>query len=76
MNMIKYFINIISVIKSDKIDDIENESFNDREKRLELFSKFRFIIIIIKILTDIVNFYLVLDIIFSLNISGIIILID
>ena len=74
--MIKYFINIISVIKSDKIDDIENESFNDREKRLELFSKFRFIIIIIKILTDIVNFYLVLDIIFSLNISGIIILID
>ena len=59
--MIKYFINIIYDIKSDKIDGIENDTFNDREKRLELFSKFRFIIIIIKILSDIINFYLVLD---------------
>jgi len=59
--MIKYFINIIYDIKSDKIDSIENDTFNDREKRLELFSKFRFIIIIIKILSDIINFYLVLD---------------
>ena len=74
--MIKYFINIIYDIKSDKIDSIENDTFNDREKRLELFSKFRFIIIIIKILSDIINFYLVLDQIFSLNISGLIILID
>ena len=74
--MIKYFINIIYDIKSDKIDSIENDTFNDREKRLELFSKFRFIIIIIKILTDIINFYLVLDEIISLNISGLIILID
>ena len=74
--MIKYFINIIYDIKSDKIDGIENDTFNDREKRLELFSKFRFIIIIIKILTDIINFYLVLDEIISLNISGLIILID
>lgn len=74
--MIKYFINIIYDIKSDKIDGIENDTFNDREKRLELFSKFRFIIIIIKILSDIINFYLVLDQIFSLNISGLIILID
>ena len=59
--MIKYFINIIYDMKSDKIDSIENDTFNDREKRLELFSKFRFIIIIIKILSDIINFYLVLD---------------
>ena len=74
--MIKYFINIIYEKKNDKINDIVNESFNDREKRLELFSKFRFIIIIIKILTDIINFYLVLDEIISLNICGLIILID
>ena len=28
--MIKYFINIIYDIKSDKIDSIENDTFNDR----------------------------------------------
>ena len=31
--MIKYFINIIYEKKNDKINDIVNESFNDREKR-------------------------------------------